>query len=169
VLRIPIFKAWSWFNNVNLDELEKPLEEFNSLQDFFIRDIKPRPISNEPNAIVSPNDGSITFQSEIHGNEQIDVKGIIYRVGELFTGVKEYELNDETISQLKKHPENNMYLLKTFLDAGNYHHYRATTDFTIKVRNHIAGFVRTLDPHHTLTRTNIFEENERVVVTGEWE
>ncbi|EFC44122.1 phosphatidylserine decarboxylase [Naegleria gruberi] len=41
ILRPLVYNAYGWFYNVNMEEIEKPLEEYASLQDFFSRKLKP--------------------------------------------------------------------------------------------------------------------------------
>lgn len=38
--RVPGFKFYGWLFGVNFDEVEKPLEEYTSLSDFFMRHLK---------------------------------------------------------------------------------------------------------------------------------
>jgi phosphatidylserine decarboxylase len=39
-LRKPIFLAYSWFYGCHLDEATKPVEEYETLQDFFTRRLR---------------------------------------------------------------------------------------------------------------------------------
>jgi phosphatidylserine decarboxylase len=52
-LRKPLYLLWSQFTKVNLNEVEKDLEEYESLCDFFTRKIKNIDFTNESN-LLSP-------------------------------------------------------------------------------------------------------------------
>lgn len=61
---------------VNLDEVEKPLDAYRSLDDFFSRRLKAgaRPINPEPRALVSPADGRVLVYPQLAG-QALRVKG----------------------------------------------------------------------------------------------
>lgn len=54
---------------VNVDEVEKPLDEYRSLDEFFCRRLKAgaRPVNPEPRALVSPADGRVLVYPELNG------------------------------------------------------------------------------------------------------
>ena len=57
-IRRPLIRAFAGAYKINIDEAEKPLEEYPSLNAFFIRKLKEgvRPIDADPRSIVSPVD-----------------------------------------------------------------------------------------------------------------
>ena len=61
-LRAPVYRAWTWAFDCNLDEMaETSLEAYPSLGDFFVRRLKPdvRPIAGA--ALVGEARGSALF------------------------------------------------------------------------------------------------------------
>ena len=71
---------------VNLDEAEKPLEEYTSFLDFFTRRLKPgiRPQAPMgPGGINSPVDGALIAKGPIEDGTLIQAKGLPYRLDEL--------------------------------------------------------------------------------------
>jgi phosphatidylserine decarboxylase len=71
---------------VDLSEVEKPLEDYRSLQDFFTRRLRPGSRPQEalaPGAINSPVDASIVAFGRIQANTLIQAKGLPYRLDEL--------------------------------------------------------------------------------------
>lgn len=169
LFRKPFYTIWGKWSKINFEEFIGKLEDFESLQQFFQRKIIPRPINQNPQSVVSSTDGMITHVTELVKDENLDVKGIIYKVGELFTGIRHFELDEKAIERLKFNKDNKLYFVMEFLDYGNYHHYHAPVSFIAKTRNHIAGHIRTVEPLFWFEKKNIYEQNERVVLYGEWE
>lgn len=71
--------------NIDLSGVEKPVQEFKSLKEFFTRRLKPeaRPIDQDPQVIVSPVDGTVSQMGDIHEGTLIQAKGKNYQVTEL--------------------------------------------------------------------------------------
>ncbi|KAL7422537.1 phosphatidylserine decarboxylase 1 [Cryptotrichosporon argae] len=72
------FKLYARIFGVNLDEVPRPLVEYESLGEFFYRTMKDggRPIDDAP--MVSPADGRVLHFGEIAGSKVEQVKGITY-------------------------------------------------------------------------------------------
>ncbi|OXH28314.1 phosphatidylserine decarboxylase [Cryptococcus neoformans] len=72
------FKLYAKIFGCNLDEVPKDLTEYESLGDFFYRELKDgaRPIAEAP--MVSPADGRVLHFGEIAGERVEQVKGITY-------------------------------------------------------------------------------------------
>ena len=90
-LRLPGFlmrPLRNWFirkYTVNIEEAEKPPEEYPSLNLFFIRKLKPgaRRIDPGPRTLVSPVDGRVSAFGKIEGDRMIQAKGFDYGMEEL--------------------------------------------------------------------------------------
>ncbi len=73
--------------NVDLDEVRQSAPgDFQSLNDFFTRELRDgaRPIDGEPDAIVSPVDGTISVASTLDSHSILQAKGLHYSLDELF-------------------------------------------------------------------------------------
>jgi phosphatidylserine decarboxylase len=70
---------------VDASELARPLDEFDSLQQFFTRALAPgaRPIAGGEDVLVSPCDGAWGAAGRIEGGTLLQVKGRPYRVADL--------------------------------------------------------------------------------------
>ncbi|XP_020685854.1 phosphatidylserine decarboxylase proenzyme 1, mitochondrial isoform X1 [Dendrobium catenatum] len=81
-LRPSIYKAWARAFHADLEEAALPLEEYATLQDFFIRSLKSgsRPIDLDSNCLVSPVDGTVLRFGELRGPGALieQVKGFSY-------------------------------------------------------------------------------------------
>lgn len=67
---------------INLDEMAKPIKEFPTLHDFFIRKLKvdARTINQEPQSVVSPVDAVVEDMGTISPDLVLTVKGKNYSV-----------------------------------------------------------------------------------------
>jgi phosphatidylserine decarboxylase len=84
-LRAPIYTRFARKVGLNLEEVERPLAEYPTLDAFFTRGLKPgaRHIADDPDAIVSPCDGSVAESGIAGGGRMIQAKGIDYRLSSL--------------------------------------------------------------------------------------
>lgn len=89
-MMIPILKAFAGIYKINLDEAEKDIKEYDSLNQFFTRALKAgaRIIDSAENAVVSPVDAKVTSFGDIHETTLIQAKGFDYNVKELLGSEK---------------------------------------------------------------------------------
>jgi phosphatidylserine decarboxylase len=71
--------------HINLEEMERDIEEYETLHDFFIRKLKEgaRSINQEQSAITSPVDGVIEDTGKIMPSATMEVKGKSYSISEM--------------------------------------------------------------------------------------
>ncbi|XP_056160666.1 phosphatidylserine decarboxylase proenzyme 1, mitochondrial [Syzygium oleosum] len=83
-MRPSLCRAWARAFHSNLEEAALPLEEYSSLQEFFVRALKEgsRPIDPDPKCLVSPVDGTILRCGELKAAGAMieQVKGFSYSV-----------------------------------------------------------------------------------------
>ncbi|GKU95576.1 hypothetical protein SLEP1_g8916 [Rubroshorea leprosula] len=86
-MRPYVYRAWARAFHSNLEEAALPLEEYASLQDFFVRTLREgcRPIDPDPHCLISPVDGTVLRFGEIKGSGAMieQVKGFSYSVSSL--------------------------------------------------------------------------------------
>jgi len=84
--RVPGFKLYGWIFGVNFDEVERPLESYTSLSDFFMRKLKPgsRVADNSP--LISPADGTVVNFGYIENRRIESIKGATYSLDALLQG-----------------------------------------------------------------------------------
>jgi phosphatidylserine decarboxylase len=97
--------------NINQDEMEKSIEEYESLHQFFIRNLKEgsRIVDEEPLSVVSPVDSVIEDIGEIEADKTINVKGKVYSISEMLG-------NDEAMARY----EQGTYMI-FYLSPSHYH------------------------------------------------
>jgi len=76
-------KMWSWFDKFDMSEAKA--DKFQSIHDFFIRELKPgaRPIAEDAACLISPCDGIIGAHGEIREGQLFQAKGYDYQLEEL--------------------------------------------------------------------------------------
>lgn len=92
-IRRPLIRAFAAAYKINLEEAEKPLEEYPSLNAFFIRHLKEgvRPIDADPRSIVSPVDARASRFGNITEGLLIQTKGIVYTLKDLLGSAERAE------------------------------------------------------------------------------
>lgn len=102
--------------NIDMSEVEQPINEFKSLHEFFIRRLKPetRPLANSD--LISPVDGTIGDYGDITETSMIMVKGHSFSVAEI--------LGDASLAQQFVHGK---YMM-IYLSPANYHRIHALSD-----------------------------------------
>lgn len=115
-------KRWiPWFISkfeVDLSENVKPLKDFTSLEDFFTREIQwqKRAINYDPNVVVSPVDGQLSFVDEIDEKMSFHVKGKDYSLEDLFRNK----------TRAEQYKGGTLFIL--YLSPKNYHRFHAPID-----------------------------------------
>uniref|UniRef100_J3LIZ7 Phosphatidylserine decarboxylase proenzyme 1, mitochondrial n=1 Tax=Oryza brachyantha TaxID=4533 RepID=J3LIZ7_ORYBR len=110
-MRPAIYKAWARAFHSDLQEAALPLEEYPSLQAFFIRSLKEgsRPIDADPNCLVSPVDGKVLRFGELRGPGTMieQVKGFSYSAASLL-GASSFLHGAAEEDLPREHTEQNM-------------------------------------------------------------
>ena len=80
-----LIPAYSKAYHINHSEIERDLSSFNSLHEFFIRQLKEgsRPVNDDETSVVSPVDAVIEEVGIVSAAKSIEVKGKTYSVTEM--------------------------------------------------------------------------------------
>ncbi|CAD8109255.1 unnamed protein product [Paramecium sonneborni] len=159
ILRIPIFTIFSEIYKVRRQDMIHPLQNYETFNKFFTRQIKPRKIEC---GIISPADSKILSISKITKNECLLVKRVTYQIGQFLTGIKGYEMEFK-----KRQESSNLWSCIFYLAPGDYHRYHCPVDFIARTRLHIPGKLAPVK--ESSLKQGLYEGNERVVLEGEWE
>ncbi len=161
--RAPFYKIYAYLFNANIDDVELPLNQYPSLQQFFTRKLKShlRPTSSDD--LVSPVDGKIVAFGRVNAENDYmieQVKGIKYPVEQLLDMITEDEL--------KEFKTKNMYYCVFYLAPGDYHRYHSPAEMLVNKRKHIPGYLFPVMPVIVKIVRGLFALNERVVLDGTW-
>lgn len=160
------FNGFSKIFRVDLDEIELPINEYTSMNEFFIRKLKPNARVIEKDDLVSPCDSRV--MSFGRADEKIlSVKGSNYSLVQLLRGD-----NSESFLTLKKKllssPDNDLFYITLYLAPGDYHRFHTPADFQLEHRRHIYGYMQGVFSWNLWRKSDVFATNERVVYTGNW-
>ena len=149
-LREPILKAFGRFFGVDFTEIRKPLCEFESVQDFFIRQLKPglRPIDSSH--FVSPCDGVLGQCGPIQEGQLIQAKGKNYTLADLI-GEEAPEWNQGCFTTI-------------YLSPKEYHRFHSPCDTDVTRARYIPGYLWPVNAWAVNNIDSLFCVNERIVL-----
>jgi phosphatidylserine decarboxylase len=145
-----------WFAKtygIRIEDAEKAIHEYRSLNDFFTRKLKPglRPIDPSASALVSPVDAAITGMGRIEEGAMFNIKGQNYTIAEL--------LNQ---SPRVVNYENGFYLV-LYLSPTDYHRIHAPVTGKIIEKEHIRGKVYPVNDFGLSNMKRVLSRNERLI------
>jgi phosphatidylserine decarboxylase len=167
VIRVPVLRAYAWITAIDMSEAGEPIEAYHSINELFVRSLKPglRPLQDCE--IVSPCDSRVLSFGEVKGTTIESIKGQNYDLVFFFTGSKNLQAK-EYLEQLKKRKENKLYYVTFYLSPSDHHRFYAPFDWIVRYRRHLYGYLLGVFPLNLRRRKDIYEVNERVVYFGEW-
>ncbi len=149
---IALFK---FFGDLDLSEAKK--QQFQSLHDCFVRELKEgaRLFDADPQVVCSPSDGIVGGHGRIAGDELLQIKGMPYSLTELL-GSKELAA---------QHQGGTYVTLR--LRASMYHRFHAPTDCTVRRVTHIQGDMWNVNPIALKRVPSLYCRNDRAVIEAE--
>lgn len=123
-----VIPSYIKYFNITLQDVSRPINEFSTLHDFFIRKVtkESRPIHDEVSSIISPVDATI------------EIVGDITKDGTFFVKNKSYTLENLLGSaEIASQFENGKYIV-LYLSPAEYHRIHAPVDGKV-IRQYILG------------------------------
>lgn len=138
---------------IRIEDAEKAISEYQSLNEFFTRRLKPglRPIDPDINYLVSPVDAAITGIGPIEQGMLLNVKGQDYSVDDL--------LNQ---SPRKVNYEKGFYFV-LYLSPTDYHRIHSPVTGTIIEKEHVPGKVYPVNEFGLRYMRKTLSRNERLI------
>ncbi|XP_041348176.1 phosphatidylserine decarboxylase proenzyme, mitochondrial-like isoform X4 [Gigantopelta aegis] len=178
-LRRPILGLYIWMFNVNLAEAQvENLRDYKNLGEFFRRTLKPNVrIVDDDHILTSPADGKILHYGYVHNGVLEQVKGMTYSlqgffgpsIGSTNMSTDGIETEDDYYNRLGIQPGNRLFHCVIYLAPGDYHRFHSPAHWTIQHRRHFPGELLSVNPGIARWIQGLFNFNERVVYTGNWE
>jgi phosphatidylserine decarboxylase len=137
---------------VDWSEIRDPITSFPSLQDFFVRALRPeaRPVDAEPDALVSPCDGAWGESGVVRDGMLLQVKGRPYSLAAL--------LGDDAAA---KHFEGGSYAT-LYLSPRDYHRFHAPCDAHVARLRYLPGTLWPVNRAGVEGVDALFAQNERI-------
>ena len=135
--------------SINMNEAEKPIEDYSSFNDFFYRKLKAtaRPIGQ---GLVSPGDGKLLAFERVSDVQHFFIKGRVFTL-------KEFLANDVLATAYQ-----NASLVILRLAPNDYHRYHFPYKGVPSTTTKIKGYYRSVSPYAlTANFTTVFCENKR--------
>jgi phosphatidylserine decarboxylase len=138
---------------IRIEDAEKHISEYISLNDFFTRRLKPglRPIHGDPSFVLSPVDALITGMGPIQEGLILDVKGQDYTIEELLNR------SPRTINY-----RNGFYFV-LYLSPTDYHRIHSPITGDIVEKEHIPGKVYPVNDFGLRYMRRVLSRNERLI------
>ncbi|SFJ03165.1 phosphatidylserine decarboxylase [Paenibacillus sp. UNC496MF] len=149
----PFIPRFARMYGIAVQEAEKQLHEYSTLNEFFTRRLKPgsRPVDDGPDAIVSPVDALITGCGPIRQGTILNVKGQDYTIEEL--------LNRSPRTENYK----NGYFIVLYLSPTDYHRIHTPVTGTVVEREHVPGKVYPVNEFGLRHMRRVLSRNERLI------
>ncbi|ANQ07383.1 Phosphatidylserine decarboxylase proenzyme [Plasmodium coatneyi] len=160
--RLFIFNFLIKYMHINKEEIKYPIESYKSIGDFFSRYIKEemRPIGDVSDyAIVSPCDSELVDYGELTSEYLENVKGVKFNVNTFLGSKFQKKYNDGSTK---------FFYAIFYLSPKKYHHFHAPFNFKYNIRRHISGELFPIFQGMFKFINNLFNINERVILSGEW-
>lgn len=145
-------RSFAQIYQIQIQEAEKPISEYRSLNEFFTRRLIPgaRPIDNDPAALVSPVDALITSAGPVKSGTIFNIKGQDYTIEDLLG----------RSPRAAKYSEG--FYMVLYLSPTDYHRIHVPIDGTIVERVHTPGKVYPVNDFGLRHMKRVLSRNERL-------
>ncbi|MCA9526568.1 MAG: phosphatidylserine decarboxylase [Myxococcales bacterium] len=146
-------RAFARAYQVDVDEADRPLDEYRTVGEFFTRRLRPgaRPIDRRPGFAVSPADGHILNSGRIQDGTLIQAKGRDFSVAEL--------LRDEAAGARFAHGS----WVTVYLSPRDYHRVHHPAEGRIVAARHVPGHLWPVNRAAVEHVDQLFCVNERII------
>lgn len=145
-------RAFAKSYEVNAEEAERPLDDYETFAAFFTRKLKPglRPVDSDARAIVSPVDGAVSQIGYAERGLLVQAKGVTYPVAKL--------LGDEEAATFY----DGGAFATLYLSPRDYHRIHFPIAGEIEGYSYIPGEFWPVNPASVKGKPNLFALNERL-------
>lgn len=152
-LRRAVVGSFARAVGIDISEAEKPIEEYESINQFFVRRLKPgaRSWPTDPSVLASPVDGIVGQLGPIHDGSLIQAKGRSYAAAALLNS------QEEAIEYLGGS------FLTIYLSPRHYHRIHTPIAGSISFARHVPGALLPVNEPAVTHIPDLFARNERVL------
>jgi phosphatidylserine decarboxylase len=152
-LRGPVIGAFARAVGVDLTEAEQPVEAYPSLNQFFVRKLRPeaRTWPESPEAVASPVDGRFGQVGRVSAGKLIQAKGRVYSLRDLLDEDDQWERFDGGV------------FATLYLSPKDYHRIHSPTDGIVRRARHVPGALMPVNLPAVEHVPELFARNERLI------
>lgn len=138
---------------IDVAEAERPLEEYASINEFFVRRLRPslRAWPHDPETAASPADGITGQHGTVTGGRLIQAKG------------RDYTVADLLMDPVDAHRFEGGSFFTIYLSPRHYHRLHAPCGGTIPVARYVPGALLPVNAAAVVHIAGLFPRNERVI------
>lgn len=140
---------------IDLDEAARPLDEYGSLNELFVRQLKAsaRVWPHDPHTVTSPVDGILGQLGQVENGTLIQAKGRRYTAADLLDG------DDRSEAERFR----NGGFVALYLSPRHYHRIHSPCEGRIIAAWHVPGALLPVNEAAVMHVDNLFPRNERLV------
>jgi phosphatidylserine decarboxylase len=152
-MRRPVIGAFARAVGIDTNEAERPVQDYASLNEFFVRRLRPgaRSWPRDPATVASPVDGVIGRHGVIDAGRLIQAKGRDYTAAALLADEEEARRYEGGV------------FITIYLSPRHYHRIHAPCGGTISMATHVPGALLPVNQPAVLHVAGLFPRNERLV------
>jgi len=142
--------------DVDTDEIKLDLpQDFPTFNDFFVRELADgaREISNDPNSIVSPADGTVSVAGALRADSILQAKGIDYSLDDLLA---------TDLQETRSYVDGRFATI--YLAPYNYHRVHAPFDGELVAARYVPGDLFSVNEATVSKVDGLFRRNERLIM-----
>jgi phosphatidylserine decarboxylase len=145
-------RLWRAFSDLDLSEARQ--QQFASLHDCFIRELRPgaRPLQTDPDILCCPSDGIVGACGSLQGLQLLQAKGMPYRLEDLLGSAEAAT------------PYRDGCYVTLRLTSSMYHRFHAPHDGTLEQVTHFSGDTWNVNPIALKRVQRLFCRNERAAL-----
>jgi phosphatidylserine decarboxylase len=149
----PVLRSFVDRFGIDMSEAEKPLDAYGGVQEVFTRRLRPgvRPVAADPDAVVSPADGTVVEVGVIAAGGSLDAKGRGFALPDLLAD-----------AELAAALEGGAYQI-VYLSPRDYHRVHSPVGGRIVGWRHVPGCLFPVNDRSVAREPGLFARNERFV------
>lgn len=152
-MRKPILGSFARAVGIDVSEAELPLADYQSVNAFFVRRLRPgvRSFPEDPAVLACPVDGVVGQLGTIRGGEALQAKGRPYSVAKL--------LDDAELAARY----DGGFFITLYLSPRHYHRIHSPCDGAVPMARHVPGSLLPVNQPAISHVQDLFPKNERLV------
>lgn len=152
-MRQPVLGSFARAVGIDIAEAERPLSEYQTLNEFFVRRLRPgaRIVPHDPAVFASPVDGVVGRLGTVRRGEALQAKGRSYSIARLLDDADEASRFDEG------------NYITLYLSPRHYHRIHSPCDGVLCSARHVPGGLLPVNMPAIMHVQDLFPRNERLV------